>query len=206
MTTSTRKRIIPHKRKLFPVYSPSPAPASVSVSASSTSTSTSTRAWLLRPHDHKTINPSAIPAIIQLRRPIFSSLDSAPNDASANEEEKAEEKDCKKEDDFRARYATALDDSRPGARLEFNSSLAPQPFLEPEMVEERRRRRDQQQQVEGSAGNVMSNGEKDLQVESTARRRGAARSVNDYGSMAVRDRMTVSGRGRRLNRNTHRGN
>ncbi|OKL63611.1 Deoxyribodipyrimidine photo-lyase [Talaromyces atroroseus] len=86
-----RARIIPHKRRLLPA-----------------TPSQKTRI-------HKTINPSAIPAKIQLRRPVFSSLE-------PNNEENEEKYDI---------------DDRTIQTVEFDSSLAPQPFLEPELVQRR---------------------------------------------------------------------
>lgn len=115
-----RERIIPHKRGLLPVSS------STSTSAStSTPSSSSTRTKI-----HKSINPSAVPAITQLQRPVFSSLK-----ATATKEEHG--KDTRSE---RRRYTTGLDhedeeSSNKVIRIEFDSSQASQPFLEPELLQ-----------------------------------------------------------------------
>lgn len=165
-----RERIIPHKRGLLPVSSSTSA---------STSTSTKTRI-------HKTINPSAIPAIIQLQRPVFSSLKGVTTGKEHDQEQKSE----------RRRYTTSLDDededrTNKVIRIEFDSSQAPQPFLEPELLQKIMEARRQKKQHE-EADEEATEQKRDIPAESNTEREVRRRAAQtDYGSMAIRDRMNV---------------
>lgn len=171
-----RERIIPHKRGLLPVSSSTSASTSTSTSSSS---STKTRI-------HKTINPSAVPAIIQLQRPVFSSLKGTATEKEHGQDQKSE----------RRRYTTGLDDddgesANKVIRIEFDSSQAPQPFLEPELLQrimEARRQKKQQEKDEEEATEQKRDIPAELNTEREVRRRAAQ---TDYGSMAIRDRMNV---------------
>lgn len=178
-----RERIIPHKRGLLPVSVSSSTSASASASSSQSSPlSTGTKI-------QKRINPSAVPAVLQLQRPVFSSLKGVTTDKEHSKDGKSEE----------TRYTTGLDEeagSNKVIRIEFDSSQAPQPFLEPEllqkMVEGRRHKKSSENDEDTTEGSrdILA----ELNTEREVRRRAAQ---TDYGSMAIRDRMAVSGRGRR---------
>lgn len=170
-TPSRRTLIIPHKRGLLPLKT-----GSVTTNV------------------QKTINPSALPAEIQLRRPVFSSL-----------ETREKEDDTERESRYNNMFD--LEDSAVAVcTVEFDSSQAPQPFLEPELAERRVARAIEKRQDAGSGSREEKQDDEEdeeqggvslaaqLSTEREVRRR-AARA--EYGGMAVRDRMTVSGRGRR---------
>lgn len=174
---SQRERIIPHKRGLLPV-------------SSSTSTSTSS-SLSSKTKVHKTINPSAIPAVIQLQRPVFSSLKGTT----------AEKEHDRGEEHGKSRYTTGLDEEDEESanrviRIEFDSSQAPQPFLEPELLQkimEARRHKKQEEKEDEEAAAATDKEEKrdltsTLNTQREVRRRAAQ---TDYGSMAVRHRMNV---------------
>ncbi|KAH8693822.1 hypothetical protein BGW36DRAFT_383822 [Talaromyces proteolyticus] len=160
-----RNRIIPHKRRLLPAK---PSPSSSSSSRKKTTT----------------INPSALPAKIQFRRPVFSSI------VEQEEKEKVEDN---------------TNNTVDAIRIEFDSSQAPQPFLDPDLLErirERARTRTaQQRRQQGSgSGRVQSGDDRGADGVSSERdiRRRAVQT--EYGSMAIRGRMAVSGRGLRQRR------
>lgn len=179
--TSNRKRIIPHKRGLLPISSSSPKSVSTSTPSSSSA----------KTIVHKTINPSAVPAIIQLQRPVFSSL-----------KETTTEREHEDRKSGKGRYTTGLDDDENRnrvIRIEFDSSQAPQPFLEPErlqkIMEARRHRKSYEH--DDDEGEATEENTATVATEREVRRRAAQ---TDYGSMAIRDRMNISGKGRRGSR------
>jgi hypothetical protein len=139
----------------------------------------------INPSICRTINPSALPAEIQIQRPVFSSLSSATG-----------------EEDVPS-------DRRKIVTVEFDSSRAPQPFLEPEVLQRlRAKRREQQQQrlrqqqeqheeaEQGADAEQRRCDDAEEEDEQTLSRRREREA--EYGSMAVRGRMNVSGRGRRV--------
>lgn len=149
-TPPKRSLLVPHKRRLLPVT---------------------------RSQTKTTLNPSAVPAGIQFRRPVFSSIgeEDEKNDFDAGRQSQ-KERVCV---------------------IEFDSSQAPQPFLEPDVLERMRERQRQRQREEeaSAAGNQGSLGSQaGLDTEREIRRRALQ---TEYGSMAVRGRMAVSRRGRR---------
>jgi hypothetical protein len=172
---SKRERIIPHKRSLLPVSS-STSP--------STSSSLSSKTKV-----HKTINPSAIPAVIQLQRPVFSSLKGTT----------AEKEHQRGEEHGKRRYTTTLDEGEESTnkviRIEFDSSQAPQPFLEPELLQkimEARRHNKQEEKAAEEAAATDKEEKRDLTSTLNTQREVRRRAAQtDYGSMAVRHRMNV---------------
>lgn len=119
-------------------------------------------------------NPSAYPAEIQIRRPAFSSAVSSESaDTSCDKSEQRE--------------------SSEPIIIEFDSSRAPQPFLDPvalERVRERMRMREEERRQEGERTEVKEKEEDDEQ-----QRRRREREA-EYGGMAVRGRSrAVAGRG-----------
>lgn len=79
-------------------------------------------------------------------------------------------------------------------RIEFDSSQAPQPFLEPELLQkimEVRRERKQNEEADEEATHEKRDIPAELNTEREVRRRAAQ---TDYGSMAIRDRMNVKKR------------
>jgi deoxyribodipyrimidine photo-lyase len=165
---SRRTLIIPHKRGLLSI---------TTAASSTTTTSQKTRI-------QKTINPSALPAKIQLRRPVFSSLE------PRNEDEDEEKYNI---DDTSIRT------------IEFDSSLAPQPFLEPELVQrivEGRNRKekdgDNDNDNKDHENEDKKQGESSLTAQLSTEREVRRRAAQtEYGSMAIRGRSNVRGRGRR---------
>ena len=163
-----RERIIPHKRGLL-------------AASSSSSSGQAT------PKVYKTINPSTVPAVVQLQKPVFSSLQVT----TKGEDEKSGSR----------RYTTGLDDeeivNQKVVRIEFDSSLAPQPFLEPELFQrimESRRQKEQQKDRDEKDGDGEDavDGEKDVPAASTTEREVRRRAAQvDYGSMAIQDRMNL---------------
>lgn len=189
-----RKLIIPHKRPLLPTG----ATKSLSLSSSSSSASVSQLKGVAVTKIQKTINPSALPAQIQLRRPVFSSLETTEED-----EGNADRKD-QKGSGYKLTIDDNNDDEARVIRIEFDSSQAPQPFLEPDyrerIMEERRKKRSakevEQQEDEEEMGEIKS--EESLTAQQSTEREVRRRAAQvDYGSMAIKDRMRVSGRGRR---------
>jgi hypothetical protein len=171
-----RERIIPQKRGLLPVSSSTSASSSASTASFSTTTT----------KVHKTINPSAVPAIVQLQRPVFSSLKGITAEKELERDEKFE----------RRRYTTGLDDEESTnkvIRIEFDSSQAPQPFLEPEFLQRIMEGRRQKKREEEAATAAAEEDEKrEIPAESNTRREVRRRAAQtDYGSMAIRDRMNV---------------
>ena len=153
---SHRSPIIPHKRGLLP--------PSTSLSSSSMTTTTNTR------HTPPTLNPSAYPAEIQIRRPAFSSLPtssflpalstasrSAIADATTNDDGAGRGRDDQSDlesinniktttttttaaDAAANANATTITTNHAFPVFEFDSSQAPQPFLDPEALEKIRAR------------------------------------------------------------------
>lgn len=169
-----RERIIPQKRGLLPVSSSTSASSSASTSSFSTTTKV-----------HKTINPSAVPAIVQLQRPVFSSLKEITAEKEPERDEKFE----------RRRYTTGLDDegsTNKVIRIKFDSSQAPQPFLEPEFLQRIMEGRRQKEREEEAATAEEEDEKRDIPADSNTRREVRRRAAQtDYGSMAIRDRMNV---------------
>lgn len=93
----------------------------------------------------------------------------------------------------RSRYTTGLDDEdiniNKVIRIEFDSSQAPQPFLEPELLQRiiEWRRQKKQKDDEDEKDEI-----RDILAESNTQREVRRRAAQtDYGSMAIRDRMNV---------------
>jgi hypothetical protein len=106
----------------------------------------------------------------------------------------------RQEDDAQEQDQTGISQRTGGEeviRIEFDSSQASQPFLEPDVLERIRER--QRQREKEALQNTASRGTADapgagLDTEREIRRRAVQ---TEYGSMAVRGRMAVGGRGRR---------
>lgn len=190
-TLSKRKLLIPHKRGLLK----------------------NTK------QQHSTLNPSAGPAEIQFRRPVFSSVgEDEDEDEDTDETQKEGYREGEEEenpsDSHEQQQRSKKRKRKEVVRIEFDSSQAPQPFLEPDVLErirERQRQRQEQkkqrdndnnnrQEQESHRQRIVGSGvapdapEPALNTEREIRRRAVQ---SEYGSMAVRRRMAVSGRGRR---------
>lgn len=133
------------------------------------------------------LSPSTTrPAEIQFRRPVFSSVDENKN---SKENKRAGEDDG----------LASVKGREEAVRIEFDSSQAPQPFLEPDVLErirerQRQKEKDEQDKARQGAISTASTPGAGLNAEREIRRRAVQ---TEYGSMAVRGRMAVSGRGRR---------
>lgn len=139
-------------------------------------------------HKQTTLNPSTRPAGIQFRRPVFSSV-------GGNEEDPKDKKGNGDGHEQQSRGGKEV------VRIEFDSSQAPQPFLEPDVLErirerhmQRQREKDEQEARQGARVSAADGPGAGLNAEREIRRRAVQ---TEYGSMAVRGRMAVSGRGRR---------
>ncbi|KAL2013096.1 hypothetical protein VTN00DRAFT_621 [Thermoascus crustaceus] len=123
---------------------------------------------------HKTLNPSAVPAQIQIRRPAFST--------AAEKEPQAQS-----QAQGRGRHEPVV--------IEFDASRVPQPFLEPGLLERMRASADAVREARtGVAGPGPGPGTGEGAASEEARRRRQEREA-EYGSMAVRGRSRVTRRG-----------
>ena len=168
--TSSRALLIPQKRPLLPPTN----------RAISNSTGTNDPRPVL-----KTLNPSAVAAETRMKKPSHYNLDS---DDSADEmTREGDERDNQGEEE----------ENGP-ATIRFSFATPPQPFLDPPTWEAmlKKRARDAAQTSKGGTSRKDENDDAGPSETADQRRQRREREA-EYGSMAIRGRSNISGRGKR---------
>lgn len=156
----TRKQnlLIPHKRALLRVRSSSAIlPPRTDETHPSSSSSEATTLIVTE------LNPSSRPAGMQFRRPAFSSL---PSTSEGDKSDPGGE-------------------SHDDKTIEFDGSLAPQPFLEIDVLERLRERRERERERERSRGG----GEGGCSASADGQGQVGRQGQGEYGSMAIKGRI-----------------